>query len=312
MTSFLLSTGDSDTLYVSFFCRLTKLPFKYDLGVVTPFIEYTVVHASAGSIMLIAFVRYLIAFKSFTQMKTFCNQVNKLLVLVWIISSLTSLPIIATGAIYNSTECLHRVDTLWSKIYLTSMIVVFFIMPAMSLLIIYSAIIREIRSFSKHSLSNTQSVGNELSYCHLFLKSPTTNISPAIFLPSRRISLKNPTIGEPETKNHCLNENAHPCHRQIKRQHFKNKNVKQIVHLTIAMISCFFFTNLPYQICLAFAVFVPGYSNGMRTGNFLSMLAIIRLINSLGASLNPLILLMMSRRLRLRVSRLLIDLPGPV
>lgn len=140
-------------------------------GKTIPLLENAVVHASILTILAITTERFsAICFPLKKTLKFKTKFVGKVIAIIWILSNLTALPFVFMTFIedahfYDGTPCQvcrTKVDAPWHFAYLWTMMSVFFIVPLLVLVCMYSKIIKSLVHDSASILSrkNPSSIYN--------------------------------------------------------------------------------------------------------------------------------------------------------
>jgi len=136
--------------------------YLYFSGKIIPLLENAVIHASVLTILAITAERfYAICFPLKKTLKFDQKTIIKVIVSIWIVSYMTSIPFIfmtflEDATFYDGTPCKvcrTKVTDHWHFAYLLTMLAVFFITPLFILTIMYAKIIRCLLNDSASMLS---------------------------------------------------------------------------------------------------------------------------------------------------------------
>ncbi|GFS23310.1 thyrotropin-releasing hormone receptor [Elysia marginata] len=252
------------------------------------FLENVVGNASAVTILAISVERHRVAYRA--NHNTAANvwgTVCKTFLLIWLFSVLGALPILFIAQYEQDTyvdgtpvgRCMTPIDHTWQKIYLVLSALLFFILPLLVILFLYSKVNLVLKCGSIMRLEvnksnvpfpedNTPKYYS--GYCNIDLDC--------------RVYMKLMTLFRREQER-CL---TYP--REILRLR------RQMTQIIITVVLVFFICHTPYRTIGLWSVFSPrGYPEGMDNESYFAMFYMFRFLLYSNHAINPFVYNFVSR-----------------
>ncbi|EFX67981.1 hypothetical protein DAPPUDRAFT_1192, partial [Daphnia pulex] len=159
------------TVLVEIYERRDTWIFGKVMCKLVPFVELTVAHASVLTILAISFERYYVITRPLRAGYT-CTRMRALFIIlaIWVLGCITSSPMLFLANYLEADEntagssagCVTQANTFWSVFYYIAAICLFFLLPLIVLVLIYSVIARHLVQTSASVAAGTDHVNPNL------------------------------------------------------------------------------------------------------------------------------------------------------